>query len=39
MENLNAQNLLGIIGAGNSFIYVVTDNGMRTEGIVGMFRP
>jgi SpoVK/Ycf46/Vps4 family AAA+-type ATPase len=34
MENLNAQDLLRIIGAGNSLIYVVTDNERRTEGIV-----
>jgi SpoVK/Ycf46/Vps4 family AAA+-type ATPase len=34
MENLNVQNLLRIIGAGNSLIYVVTDNERRTEGIV-----
>jgi len=36
MENLNAQDLLRIIGAGNSLIYVVTDNERRTEGIVAL---
>jgi len=36
MENLNAQELLRIIGAGNSLIYVVTANEQRTEGIVAL---
>ena len=36
MKNLNAQELLRIIGAGNSLIYVVTDNERRTEGIVAL---
>jgi len=36
MENLNAQDLLRIIGAGNSLIYVVTDNERRTDGIVAL---
>lgn len=34
MENLNAQDLLKKIVAGNSLIYVVTVNEQRTEGIV-----
>ncbi|MCM2357443.1 MAG: AAA family ATPase, partial [Geobacteraceae bacterium] len=34
MENLNAQDLVKIIGSGASLIYVVTDNERRTEGIV-----
>ena len=34
MENLNAHDLLRIIGAGNSLIYVVTDNERSTEGII-----
>ncbi len=38
MENLNAHDLLRIIGAGNSLIYVVTDNERRTEGIVARVR-
>ena len=36
MKNLNAKELLRIIGAGNSLIYVVTDNERRTEGIVAL---
>ena len=36
MDNLNAQDLLRIISAGNSLIYVVTDNERRTEGIVAL---
>jgi SpoVK/Ycf46/Vps4 family AAA+-type ATPase len=36
MENLNAQDLLRIIGAGNNLIYVVTDNERRTEGILAL---
>lgn len=36
MKNLNAQELLRIVGAGNSLIYVVTDNERRTEGIVAL---
>ena len=34
MENLNVQDLLRIIGAENSLIYVVTDNERSTEEIV-----
>ncbi|OGW24137.1 MAG: AAA family ATPase [Nitrospirae bacterium GWC2_42_7] len=34
MENLNAQDLLRIIAAGNSLVYVVTDNERSTEGTV-----
>ncbi len=34
MENLNAQDLLRMIGAGTSLFYVVTDNERYTEGIV-----
>lgn len=34
MENLNAEDLLRIIEAGNSLVYVVTDNERSTEGIV-----
>ncbi|HWR59320.1 MAG TPA: AAA family ATPase, partial [Thermodesulfovibrionales bacterium] len=34
MENLNVQDLLKMIGAGNSLIYVVTDNERSTEEIV-----
>jgi SpoVK/Ycf46/Vps4 family AAA+-type ATPase len=33
MENLSVQNLVKFIGAGESLIYVVTDNERRTEGI------
>ena len=36
MENLNAQDLLKKIVAGNSLIYVVTVNERRTEGIVAL---
>lgn len=36
MENLNAQDLVRKIVAGNSLIYVVTVNEQRTEGIVGL---
>ncbi|MGD1074553.1 MAG: AAA family ATPase [Thermodesulfovibrionales bacterium] len=34
MENLNVQALLRTIGAGNSLMYVVTDNERYTEGII-----
>jgi len=34
MENLNARDLQKIIGAGNSLIYVVTDNERSTEGVI-----